>query len=118
MPSRIPIYEATPGSPLITRADDASALIEACLATRGGCALLYPANLPARFFDLSSGEAGAILQKLRQYRIFVAVVASSEIFSSRFGEMEMEERRKGYFGVFETAEEAREWLRHRMESVE
>lgn len=38
-----------------------------------GSALLYAPNLTAKF-DLSSREAGAILQKLRDYRIRLAVV--------------------------------------------
>jgi len=61
---------------------------------------------------LSSGEAGAILQKLRDYRIRLAVVCApgSVRFSSRFGEMVAEESRGNYFRVFESREAAREWL--------
>jgi hypothetical protein len=36
---------------------------------RAGSALLYSPNLTERFFGLSSGEAGAILEKLRNYRL-------------------------------------------------
>jgi len=45
-------------------------------------ALLYSSNLPPAFFDLSSREAGTVLQKLRNYR----------------------------FGIFESREAALEWL--------
>jgi len=79
--------EPAPDRPLIRRADDVSGLIESCLSARATGALLYPANLPERFFDLSSGEAGAILQKLRHYRIRVAVVADRANFSRHFGEV-------------------------------
>jgi hypothetical protein len=74
--------------------------------------LLYSHNLPDAFFDLSSGQAGAILQKLRNYRVRLAVVCppGSVQFSSRFGEVVAEERRGQYFNVFETRDEAREWL--------
>jgi hypothetical protein len=34
--------------------------------------VLYSENLPPAFFDLSSGVAGAILQKLRNYKIRLA----------------------------------------------
>ena len=46
-------------------------------------------NLTPAFFDLSSGEAGAILQKLRNYGIRLAVVCppGRVLMSSRFGEM-------------------------------
>mgnify|MGYP000660045212 CR=1 FL=1 len=75
-------------------------------------ALLYAENLPAAFFDLSSGQAGAILQKLRNYGIRLAVVCppGHVRFSRRFGEMVSEERRGSLFGVFETRRAAREWL--------
>ena len=107
---RMSVMEPAPGGPLIRKADDVSGLVESCLSARAMAALLYPANLPERFFDLSSGEAGAILQKLRQYRIRMAVVADPAIFSTHFAEVEMEERRKGYFAVFASAEEGRAWL--------
>lgn len=60
----------------------------------------------------SSGEAGAVLQKLRAYGVRLAVVcpAGSVQFSSRFGEMVAEERLRRHFGVFETRHDAREWL--------
>jgi hypothetical protein len=66
-----------------------------------------------KFFDLSSGEAGAILQKLRNYRIRVALVCPprSLQFSARFAEMAAEETRGKHFGVVESVGAAREWLR-------
>jgi hypothetical protein len=75
-------------------------------------ALLYADNLTDAFFDLSSGQAGAILQKLRNYGVRLAVVSrpGSVQFSSRFGEMLAEERQGRYFGLFETRRAAREWL--------
>ena len=36
----------------------ANAVLEACFAARVSGALLQASNLPAKFFDLSSGEAG------------------------------------------------------------
>ena len=104
--------EGAQDQPLMHRADDAGLLIEACFSTRVKAAVLYPANLTPAFFDLSSGEAGAILQKLRNYGIRVAVVCppGSVSFSTRFGEMAEEETRGKHFGFVESRDAAREWL--------
>lgn len=102
--------EGAPGTALMTKPGDVDVVIEACFGSGASSALLYAENLPAAFFDLSSGQAGAILQKLRQYRIRLAVVGGRERFSSRFGEVVEEERRQGHFGVFESRDAARAWL--------
>jgi GNAT superfamily N-acetyltransferase len=104
--------EGVPDQRFMSRVDDASRIVEACLSNRTRSALLYAHNLTAAFFDLSSGEAGAILQKLRNYRVRLAVVCPQGTvrFSSRFGEMLAEERRGSFFGVFETRSAARQWL--------
>jgi hypothetical protein len=106
------VVEGQPDAPFMSSVDDANRVIEACLSYGVQAALLYAANLPNGFFDLSSGQAGNILQKLRNYRVRLAVVCplGSVRFSSRFEEMMVEERRSGYFGVFETREGAWEWL--------
>ena len=104
--------EAPPDLRLLRTIEDATLLVEACFSHRAASALLYAPNLTGNFFDLSSGEAGAILQKLRNYRIRLAVVCppGTVQFSSRFGEMAAEESRAGYFQVFESVAAAREWL--------
>jgi hypothetical protein len=63
------IIEAEPDAAFLVSVRDIDRLIEACFADGAKAALLYAANLTPAFFDLSSGEAGAILQKLRDYRI-------------------------------------------------
>ena len=104
--------EGLPDRPLMRSVEDASLVMESCSSSGVNSALLYASNMIGRFFDLSSGEAGAILQKLRNYRIRLAVVCSpdSARFSSRFGEMMVEESRGDYFRVFESLRMAREWL--------
>ena len=104
--------EGQPGRTLMCTAEDVGLVIEACFSNGVRCALLDAKNLTERFFDLSSGEAGTILQKLRSYHIQIAVVCAPDSvrFSSRFAEMAEEESRKGYFRVFETREAARGWL--------
>jgi hypothetical protein len=108
----ISMLEGPPDGPFMAGTDDATRLVEACLSHRVGSVLLYAQNLPERFFDLSSGQAGAILQKLRNYHVRLAVVCrpGSVQFSSRFAEMVAEARRGRSFGVFETREAALEWL--------
>jgi len=89
------------------RPDDAARLVEACFSARTRCALVYAANVTPRFFDLSSGEAGLILDKLRRFRVRLAVVCrpGSVTFSSRFAELRADDLR-----TFETREAACAWL--------
>ena len=104
--------EGDAGQSFLSTSDDARRIIEACYYHQVDAALLYADNMPDRFFDLSSGQAGAILQYLRNYRIRLAIVCANEArFSSRFGEMVAEENKGRDFGVFPTREQALEWLR-------
>jgi hypothetical protein len=101
------ILEGDPDEPVIRRTDDAGRLLEACFSARTKCALLYPANLTPRFFDLSSGEAGLILEKLRRFRIRLAVVCApgTVTFSSRFAELRADDLR-----IFDARADACAWL--------
>jgi hypothetical protein len=105
--------EGDPAEPFVPHPDEAVRIVEACFSADTDAALLYPANLPPAFFDLSSREAGEILQKLRNYRMRLAVVCAPGTvrFSSRFGELLAEERRGRHFGVFDGRAEAVAWLR-------
>ena len=105
--------EGAPGEASMASAGDIDRVIEACFAERAQAALLYAANLPPAFFDLSTGVAGAVLQKLRNYRIRLALVCppGSAAPSSRFGELLADERSGGQFGLFATRDEALAWLR-------
>ena len=87
--------------------DDAARLVEACWAAKTRLALVYPENLTPRFFDLSSAEAGIILDKLRRCRVRLAVVCppGAITFSSRFREILCDD-----FQVFETRDAAVDWL--------
>ena len=105
------LLEGAIGQPIVRRIDDAGVLVEACMSSRAHRVLLHPENLTDRFFDLSSGEAGAILQKLRNYRIRLALVCRADVrFSSRFAEMVAEEERGDHFRVFHSSSVARDWL--------
>src|SRR5262245_33790543 len=89
------------------RPQDATLVIGACFSAQVRGALLYPENLTPRFFDLSSGEAGDVLDKLRRYQIRPAIVCrpGEVTFSTRFREILSDDLR-----MFDTREAAREWL--------
>jgi hypothetical protein len=104
--------EGPPGQAFMHSIDDTSLVVEACFSNKARAALLYSPNLTAKFFDLSSGEAGVILQKLRNYKIRLAIVhtADGPRLSSGFGEMVAEESRGNCFRLFESSGAARDWL--------
>lgn len=104
--------EGEPGKPALIRADDVDHVLEACFAADSGAALLYTENLPIEFFDLSSGAAGAMLQKLRLYGVRFAVVQGQDDGggSKWFSEMVAEEQTGRDFRLFSTRAEARAWL--------
>jgi hypothetical protein len=106
------VIEGPRDQPWLTTEQDWKLVAEACFSARTHDALLHLANLPPAFFDLSSGLAGEYLQKWRNYRIRVAVLAppDARAMSSRFGEMLAEESGKGYFRLFEAREPAVAWL--------
>jgi len=72
--------EGPAGKPLICEVGDAVQIVEACLNHRANRVLLYAENLTERFFDLSSREAGEILQK-PQYQ--AATITSGWRWSGR-----------------------------------
>jgi len=109
--SGVSFLEGSPRQACMRRAEDAVLILEECLRQRVDRILLYAENLPERFFDLSSGEAGAILQMFRNYAIRLAVVWSPGTRRSRrFDEMVREENRGSKCGFFDTRESACTWL--------
>lgn len=103
--------EGPAGQPLMERVDDVTAVLELCFADQYDQILLYAENLTEHFFDLSSGEAGVILQKLRAYQIRLAVVYLPTLqLSQRFRELLLDEQRGEDFRLFDTRAAAVEWL--------
>ena len=106
------LLEGAVGESLLHDANDGAILVEACFNNRTRRLLLYPENLTDRFFDLSSREAGTLLQKLRTYQVRLAVVLAQGTgsLSERFGELMVEENRDRYFRLFAEPGEAEAWL--------
>lgn len=106
------LLEGVPGARLIHSPEQVTELINSCFEEGARSLLLYSNNLTERFFDLSSGEAGPILQKLRQYRIKLAVVLlpNGPQPSTMFRELLKEENKGPDFRTFPTREEAEAWL--------
>ena len=99
--------EGPSGQAVMRRPQDATLILEACFSAQVRAALLYPENLTAGFFDLSSGEAGVILDKLRRYHVRLAIVCAPGTveFSSRFREILSDD-----LHLFDAREAALAWL--------
>lgn len=109
----VKVAEAVPSELVITKPQDVTRVFEFCMSHGTRPTLLHADNVADEFFDLSSGIAGEILQKLRHYRMRLAIVCPPDAmrFSTRFPHMLMEERKAGYFDVFDTREDALLWLK-------
>jgi hypothetical protein len=105
------LLEGVPGQPAIQQVADLREVLELCFEHSAHSLLLYPENLTEQFFDLSSGEAGEILQKLRNYHIRLAVVRTPALqMSRRFVELMVDEDQGLDFRLFDQHELAQEWL--------
>ena len=91
--------------------EDLVGLVESCIEQAGRGLLIEAHDLPPEFFDLKTGQAGELLQKLQNYRIRLALVLSAEQSSQgRFGEMVREANRGTQLRVFAERTEAGAWL--------
>jgi hypothetical protein len=106
------IVEGTQGTRLLQSPNDIVDIIGACFENHTRAVLLYAENLTENFFDLSSGDAGAILQKLRNYHMRAAIVAPADEVrqSPMFREMAREESKSNDFRIFEDKIPAETWL--------
>jgi hypothetical protein len=110
---RVRYVSGIAGRRLLKNIDDVIGLIGYCFEKKVNRVLLYTKNLTKKFFDLSSHEAGMILQKFRDYRIKLAVVLAADMMSKgKFGEMVAEENQGIYFHAFTNRQDAEEWLVH------
>lgn len=109
------IVTGIPGKQLLKSPDDVVDIIGTCMEHRTRAVLLCGENLTHQFFDLSSGDAAAILQKFRNYHIRLAIVLPADgpdqvSQSSKFREMVLEESEGDEFRVFADRSSAEAWL--------
>ncbi len=76
----------------------------------GARVLLQEAHLTEAFFDLKTGVAGAMLQKLINYHVQAAFVVRPERLAGHFGELAWEARRSPAARFFTSTDEAEAWL--------
>lgn len=90
---------------------DALALVSLSYEIGSSAFLLPETALPPSFFDLSSGVAGEVLQKLSNYRLRVAVVCAEGVAQSEsFRQFAAESKKGRTFALCGTEAEARAWL--------
>jgi PadR family transcriptional regulator, regulatory protein AphA len=101
-----------PGKKLIQTEADVNHILEACYENDTNRVLLYAENFSDHFFDLSSGEAGMILQKFAQYFVkAAAVLCLDEVpHTQKFEELVLEVNRGNEFRVFQNLQQAEQWL--------
>jgi hypothetical protein len=76
-----------------------------------GGLIVAESDLPAQFFDLKSGFAGELLQKLTNYRARVAlVIPDPSAHGARFSELAAEHRSHGLIRFVASVPEARRWF--------
>ena len=103
--------EGMQGEMLIRDEQDAVDLIGFCGEHNAQALMLHTENLPDRFFDLKSLQAGTILQKFVTYSVRVALLLQTEEAEyGRFCEMVTEANRSTHFRVFRNREDAEKWL--------
>jgi Domain of unknown function (DUF4180) len=105
-----------PGAPEFFEPDGAEpiapvAALVHCIEHGARALLLDRDALPAAFFDLSTGVAGELVQKLTNYGIrMAAVVPDLSAHSPRFREFAREANAGRQFRFFATREDAVAWL--------
>lgn len=103
--------ETLPGSGFIAEEADVLDLVAACGEHQADRLLINQENIPDAFYDLRTGLAGRVLLKLTIYRIKAAAVVDSGLSKKgKFFDFALETNRGNLFRVFQTREEAVDWL--------
>lgn len=77
------VYLLAPHDPRITSERDTMDVIGAALGHKAHWVAIPIARLDPRFFDLSSGLAGAVLQKFVNYQLNVAIVGDIQRYAAQ-----------------------------------
>lgn len=95
---------------LICTEADALELLSACMENETNLLLIPGERFSDEFYQLSTGIAGAILQKFVLYGIKCAVVLDKDIRSGRFHDLLIESNRGNSFRLYPSMAEAESWL--------
>ncbi len=83
--------------------------VGACMGKAG--LVLTADDLSPEFFDLSSGLAGELLQKLVKYKVRTAIIVPNpEVHGERFAELAYEHGSHPLIQFFRSRDEADAWL--------
>jgi PadR family transcriptional regulator AphA len=102
--------EVTDKSFIIESEQDAVDLAALCGENEASGLLVNSWNLDGKFFDLTTGLAGAVLQKFSNYRLTFAAVVPADKMTGRFREMAIELNRGRQFRVLTERDEAEKWI--------
>ncbi len=94
----------------VRSAEDGLALVSACAEHDANAVLLPSAAISEEFLRLQTRVAGAVLQKLANYRIRAAAVLPPERIRGAFADFAAEADRGGAFRIFGSEAEAAAWL--------
>ena len=90
---------------------DPAAVVTSCIESGAHQLLLDEGALPPAFFDVSTGVAGDLVQRLTLYGIrMAAVVPDPALHSRSFQEFAHEANQGTQFRFFRTRDQAAEWL--------
>lgn len=104
-------YEPDSKTRIINKEEDVLRLFEKMYPLKLQKLLLYQVNLNPDFFDLSTGLAGSVLQKLVNYRVKTAfVIDPGSIKSERFKELIHEVNQGADYAFFDSRPKAETWL--------
>ncbi|OBZ18567.1 hypothetical protein A8L34_03050 [Bacillus sp. FJAT-27264] len=94
----------------LSREQDALDLIALCSEHDTKLLMLHSAMLSADFFNLRTGLAGGMMQKLINYHVTTALVLNEMITEGRFKELASESNKGNQFRMFDNTDEAERWL--------
>lgn len=90
---------------------DPAAAVTACIESGSHGLLMEHGALPPEFFDLSTGVAGALVQRLVMYDFrMAAVVPDPSVHSRSFQDFAREANAGRQFRFFPSRDEAVQWL--------
>lgn len=103
--------EVISAEPPLSTEQDAVDIVALCKENDSDLLLLHSQALSEDFFKLRTGVAGQMIQKWINYRVKTAAVIPKElVLQGKFKEMAFESNKSNHFRVFETRDDAENWL--------